>query len=97
MQARKDVSLDRLSEAQARQLIARAVEELGGARVIVGSPRHPFSPFGAETLEVDGWRVTVHYGEMSSPAIASLEGWVFEIKEHELVLLDAPRTDELAR
>jgi hypothetical protein len=39
----------------------------------------------------------IHYGEMSSPAIALLAGWVFEIKEHDLVLLDSPRTDELAR
>jgi hypothetical protein len=97
MQARKDVSLDRLSEAQARQLIAQAVEELGGGRVIVGSPRHPFSLFGSESVVVDGRRVMIHYGEMSSPAIALLAGWVFEIKEHDLVLLDSPRTDELAR
>lgn len=81
-----------LGESDARRLIAEAVDQVGGARVIVGSPRHPFGVNNSETVEVEGEHVTILYGEMSSPAIAMIGGWTFEIKETGLVLLDRPRT-----
>lgn len=81
----------KLDETRAEALVARAVDQLGGGRTIVGSPRHPFSMHATDSVDVDGHTVTVHYGEMSSPAIATVEGWVFEITLSGLVLLDAPR------
>jgi hypothetical protein len=80
-----------VDETEARRVVARAVEALGGGWAIVASPRHPHSSLASETVDVGGRQVVVHFGEMSSPAIATLAGWVFEIKEHKLVLLDAPR------
>ena len=59
--------------------------------MIGGSPRHPFELHNSDVVEVDGHEITVLYGEMSSPAIAMIEGWTFEIKESELVRLDRAR------
>jgi hypothetical protein len=41
--------------------------------------------------EVDGHTVEIHYSEMSAPAIASVEGWVFEVRVDEFVVLSRPR------
>jgi hypothetical protein len=35
--------------------------------------------------------VTIHFSEQSAPAIASVEGWIFEIREHEYLMLQRPR------
>lgn len=80
-----------LSEDQARKLVAEAVDRLGGNRYVVGSPRHPFSLNADREEEVEGFTVIVRYGEVSSPAIAEVEGWVFEVREDELPLRDKPR------
>lgn len=80
-----------VDESQAEQLVAEAVERAGGGRMIVGSPRHPFSMNPTRDEEVDGHTVTIHYSEISSPAIAIVEGWIFEIRDEELVLLSRPR------
>lgn len=81
-----------MSEDEARRIVTLAIDQLGGARTIVGSPRHPFGLHSSDQVEVEGQAVIVHYGEMSSPAIAMLAGWTFEIKEHVLVTLDRPKS-----
>lgn len=80
-----------MDEQQAERLVAEAVERAGGGRMIVGSPRHPFSLNPTRDEIVEGHTVTIHYSEISSPAIALVEGWVFEIRDDELVLLSRPR------
>lgn len=80
-----------MEQAEAERLVNIACERLGGARVIVGSPRHPFAPNPTHDEEVEGHTITIHYSEISSPAIAYAGGWVFEIREDELVVLDRPR------
>lgn len=80
-----------MTEQDALRLIEQAVERVGGARMIVGSPRHPFSLNPRDEHEVDGQTVTIHYSEISSPAIAEVAGWIFEIREDEYVLLQKPR------
>jgi hypothetical protein len=80
-----------LDEAEALRLVEIAVERAGGGRYIVGSPRHPFALRATQDEEVEGHVVTIHFSEISSPAIAMLEGWVFEVREDELVLLSRPR------
>jgi hypothetical protein len=80
-----------MDDSKAERLIAEAVERVGGARMVVGSPRHPFSMNSTREEAVDGYTVTIHYSEISSPAIATVDGWVFEIREDEFVLLSKPR------
>ncbi len=80
-----------LDEHEAQRLVAEAVERIGGARFVVGSPRHPFSFHAGHDEVVDGYTVTVNFSEISSPAIATVEGWVFEIRDDEFVLLMKPR------
>lgn len=80
-----------MTEHEAERLIAEAVERSGGGRVIVGSPRHPFSRNSTTDLEIEGHTITIHFSEISSPAIATVDGWVFEIRDEELVLLSRPR------
>ncbi|MEZ4523277.1 MAG: protein-L-isoaspartate o-methyltransferase 1 [Thermomicrobiales bacterium] len=80
-----------MDETAARRIVSEAIDQLGGSRTIVGSPRHPFRLHSSDSVKVGDQTVVVHYGEMSSPAIAMTGRWVFEIKEHELVLLDRPR------
>ncbi len=80
-----------LSEEQARRLIEAAVERVGGPRFVVGSPRHPFALNSADEEEVEGHTVIIHYSEISSPALAEVEGWIFEVREDEYLLMQRPR------
>ena len=49
----------------------------------------PYS-VGATTLQLDGRKVELRHGEISSPAIVTVEGWVFEIHDEEIELLMRP-------
>jgi hypothetical protein len=80
-----------LDETEAQRLVQEAVERIGGARFVVGSPRHPFSLNATRDEVVDGYTVTINFSEISSPAIATVEGWVFEIRDDEYVVLMKPR------
>jgi hypothetical protein len=80
-----------LSESEAQRLVEIAVEQAGGARNIVASPRHPFAMNAEDEHEVEGHLVTIHFSEQSAPAIATVAGWTFEIREHELLMLQKPR------
>ena len=80
----------RLTEAQALALAEEAVARLGGTRMVYRNPRHPFSPQPTSDFEIEGRRVEVRWGEISSPAIVSVGGWFFEIQEEALELLVRP-------
>jgi hypothetical protein len=80
----------RLDERTAQDLAERAVDEAGGPRMIYRNPRHPFSMQPTRVFTVDGHAVEVRWGEISSPAVASVAGWVFEIHEEGLELLIRP-------
>ncbi|MCO5176495.1 MAG: protein-L-isoaspartate o-methyltransferase 1 [Thermomicrobiales bacterium] len=80
-----------LDEAEALRLITEAVENVGGPRMVVGSPRHPFAMNSTDEEEVDGHTVLIHYSEISSPALAEVEGWIFEVREDEYLLMKRPR------
>ena len=79
-----------LDEATAFDLASRAVDEVGGTRRIYRNPRHPFSREPARRLTIDGHDVEIRWGEVSSPAIVSVAGWVFEILDEEISLLMRP-------
>lgn len=84
-------SIPPLTETDATRLAWQAVELAGGARMIYRSPRQPFSPNAREVFTIDGHSVEVRWGEISSPAIVSAGGYVFEIHEEGIALLVRPR------
>jgi hypothetical protein len=72
------------------ELAAEAVELAGGTRSIYRNPRHPFALQPSTDFEIDGYTVEVRHGEISSPAIVSVGGYVFEIHEEAIDLLIRP-------
>jgi len=81
---------DELTEDRAHQLAMLAVEAAGGARAVYGNPRHPFALNPATDYEFDGYQVELRPGEISSPAIVTVAGWVFEIHDQGIELLVIP-------
>src|SRR3954454_19795277 len=79
-----------VTEAQATRLGWQAVELAGGARMIYGNPRQPFSPNARKVFDIGGHPIEVRWGEISSPAIVTAAGYVFEIHEQGIELLVRP-------
>ncbi|MGC4192711.1 MAG: protein-L-isoaspartate o-methyltransferase 1 [Thermomicrobiales bacterium] len=84
----------RLSEADATRIANAAVDEVGGPRRIYRNPRMAFSKHAMRYIEVEGHRVEIRYGEISTPAIATVAGWVFEIHDEDIELLIRPAKPE---
>ena len=80
----------RPSEEDATRLAWQAVELAGGARMIYRNPRQPFSQNSRKVFDIDGRAVEVRWGEISSPAIVTAAGYVFEIHEEGIELLIRP-------
>jgi hypothetical protein len=80
----------RVTEAEATRLAWQAVELAGGARMIYGNPRQPFSPNARKVFDVEGHPIEVRWGEISSPAIVTAAGYVFEIHDQGIELLVRP-------
>jgi hypothetical protein len=78
------------TEAEATRLAWQAVELAGGARMIYRNPRQPFSPNARKVFELEGHPVEVRWGEISSPAIVTAVGYVFEIHDQGIELLIRP-------
>ena len=83
-------SSSRVTEAEATRLAWQAVELAGGARMIYGNPRQPFSPNARKVFDVEGHAIEVRWGEISSPAIVTAAGFVFEILDEGIELLVRP-------
>jgi hypothetical protein len=79
-----------LNEDEAMALAEEAVELAGGTGQVYRNPRHPFALNPSTVYELAGRRVELRHGEISSPAIVTVEGWVFEIHEEEIELLMRP-------
>ena len=79
-----------LIEAEATRLAGQAVDLAGGARMIYRNPRQPFSPNSRQDFDVEGHIIEVRWGEISSPAIVTAGGYVFEILEEGIELLARP-------
>ncbi|MCC6314472.1 MAG: hypothetical protein IT337_10715 [Thermomicrobiales bacterium] len=79
-----------MSEERAAELARQAVEMAGGARMIYRNPRQPFSFDATRTYEVEGTPVEVRWGEISSPAVVTAGGYVFEIVDSGIELLIRP-------
>lgn len=79
-----------ISEELATRLAERAVEEAGGTREVYRNPRHLFALHPSTTYVYEGHQVELRHGEISSPAIVSVGGYVFEIHEESIDLLMRP-------
>ncbi len=79
-----------LKEAEATRLAQQAVDLAGGAPMVYRNPRQPFSPNAREVFDVDGHAIEVRWGEISSPAIVTAAGYVFEIHDEGIELLVRP-------
>lgn len=80
-----------MNEDEATRIANEAVEAIGGPRRVYRNPRMAYSRNAIRTVEIDGHAVEIRYGEISTPAIATVEGWVFEIHDEEIELLIRPR------
>lgn len=79
-----------LSEDEAAALVRAALDEIGGTTMVYRSPRQAFSFSSRRSVEVEGRKVDVTYGEIASPAIASVAGWTFQINDDDIELLMRP-------
>jgi len=79
-----------MDEERARTLAEQAVERAGGTRHVYRTPRHPFALHPSTVYEIEGVRVELRHGEISSPAIVTVAGYVFEIHEETIELLLRP-------
>lgn len=84
------VPIEELTEEQAHDLAWRAVDLAGGTRAIYRNPKYAFSLQQTGEYELDGHQVEVRHGEISSPAIVSVNGWVFEVHDEDVELLMRP-------
>ncbi len=81
-----------ISEERALELAWAIVERAGGTRAVYRNPKYAFSLQQTQTLTIDGIDVELRHGEISSPAIVSVAGWIFEVHDEDLELLIRPRT-----
>lgn len=79
-----------MDEAEATRLAGEAVDLAGGARMIYRNPRQAFSLNSMKNFTIDGHKIEVRWGEISSPAIATVAGYVFEIHDSGIELLIRP-------
>ena len=79
-----------VTEAEATRLAWEAVELAGGTRMIYRNPRQPFSPNARKVFDLEGHPIEVRWGEISSPAIVTAVGYVFEIHDQGIELLIRP-------
>jgi hypothetical protein len=83
-------STDEMDEERAFALVTAAIESIGGPQNVYRNPRMAFAFNAVRDIEVDGHSVEIRYGEISTPAIATVEGWVFEIHDQDIELLMKP-------
>lgn len=79
-----------LTEATSYDLVMRALDRIGGPRNVYRNPRMAFAFNSVRNMKEDGYEIEVRYGEISTPAIATVEGWVWEIHDEDIELLMKP-------
>lgn len=79
-----------LDETEATRIANGAIDSIGGPRNIYRNPRMAYAFNATRNVEFEGHDVEVRYGEISSPAVATVEGWVFEIHDEGIELLIKP-------
>ncbi len=79
-----------MTEDEATAIAWEAIEEAGGTRSIYRNPRQAFSAHSRRMIDVGEHKVEIRYGEICTPAVATVNGWVFEIHDEGIVLLIRP-------
>ncbi len=79
-----------MTEEEAMALAWKAIELVGGTRSIYRNPRQAFSAHSRRMVDVDEDKVEIRYGEISTPAVATVSGWVFEIHDEDIEVLIRP-------
>lgn len=79
-----------LTEQTSYELVMRALESLGGPQTVYRNPRMAFAFNAVRNLEFEGYEIEIRYGEISTPAIATVQGWVWEIHDQDIELLMKP-------
>lgn len=79
-----------MTEERATVLAEQAVDQAGGPLMIYRNPRYAFSLQSVTTYQIEGHAVELRHGEISSPAVVSVGGYVFEILETGIELLIRP-------
>lgn len=79
-----------ISEERATEIANEVVERAGGTRLIYRNPKYAFSLQQMSDFEIDGIKAELRHGEISSPAIVTVAGWVFEIHDEAIELLMRP-------
>ena len=77
--------------ARALELARIAVDQAGGTQAVYRNPKYAYSLQQTSDLEIDGIQIELRHGEISSPAIVTVAGWVFEIHDEDIELLIQPR------
>ncbi|MBA2247275.1 MAG: hypothetical protein H0W23_04035 [Chloroflexia bacterium] len=80
----------RIDETTATAIVWQAIDQIGGPRSIYRNPREAYSAHSRRMVEVGEHTVEIRYGEISTPAVATFQGWVFEITDEEIELLIRP-------
>jgi hypothetical protein len=79
-----------MSEEEAIATAWEAIEQVGGTRSIYRNPRQAFSAHARRMVDVGEHTVEIRYGEISTPAVATVCGWIFEISDENIELLIRP-------
>jgi len=79
-----------LNEEEATRIATEAVNSIGGPRSVYRNPRMAYAFNATRMVDFEGHEVEVRYGEISTPAIVSVQGWVFQINDEDLELLMRP-------
>lgn len=79
-----------LDENRAHALVTKAIESIGGTHTVYRNPRMAYAFDSVRDVDVEGYTVEIRYGEISTPAIATIQGWVFEIHDRDIELLMRP-------
>jgi hypothetical protein len=80
-----------ISEERALELAWAIVEKAGGTRNVYRNPKYAFSMQQTQDMVIDGIEIELRHGEISSPAVVTVAGWVFEVLDDDIELLIRPR------
>lgn len=79
-----------LTEETSYTLVMQALDRIGGPRNVYRNPRMAYAFDAIRNVEEGGYPIEIRYGEISTPAIATIEGWVWEIHDQDIELLMPP-------
>lgn len=68
----------------------RALDTIGGPQNVYRNPRMAYAFNAVRDIVIDGHSIEIRYGEISTPAIATVYGWVYEIYDQHIELLMKP-------